>query len=313
MRDLGSDEEASLLLAMFARRIPWSVSYRKRHGGWLAALIATGVLSSGSTTRVMGVATTADDGHPCWSLGELHLDNWMHGNQIPHTREPRYPGSNHRADFAVGNVLVEYFGLAGLTEYDDIIEEKRRLARKHRLKLVCVYPEDLEEWDRKAAGVARKLGFPEAVAWRRPRTAGDIADVFTKYAINPTSWPHPVPAAQSTAAGTWEKDPYRAGKERRRVCGLWTREVRDSHGRELRHTPGVDRRAWKRLIKLQRRDPDAFGDLEIAAANGLIDAAEAGVIAYIEGFYNSRRRHSALGYKRPNEVHYGYTRQATAA
>jgi len=37
------------------------------------------------------------------------------------------------------------------------------------------------------------------------------------------------------------------------------------------------------------------------------------VIAYIEGFYNSRRRHSALGYKRPNEVHYGYTKPATAA
>jgi transposase InsO family protein len=37
------------------------------------------------------------------------------------------------------------------------------------------------------------------------------------------------------------------------------------------------------------------------------------VIAYIEGFYNSRRRHSALGYRRPNEVHYGYTQLATAA
>jgi transposase InsO family protein len=37
------------------------------------------------------------------------------------------------------------------------------------------------------------------------------------------------------------------------------------------------------------------------------------VIAYIEGFYNARRRHSALGYKTPNDVHYGYTQPATAA
>ena len=37
------------------------------------------------------------------------------------------------------------------------------------------------------------------------------------------------------------------------------------------------------------------------------------VIAYIEGFYNERRRHSALGYKRPNEVHSGYIQPATAA
>jgi transposase InsO family protein len=37
------------------------------------------------------------------------------------------------------------------------------------------------------------------------------------------------------------------------------------------------------------------------------------IIRYIEGFYNSRRRHSALGYRRPNEVHYGYQQQALAA
>ncbi len=36
-------------------------------------------------------------------------------------------------------------------------------------------------------------------------------------------------------------------------------------------------------------------------------------ITYIEGFYNSRRRHSALDYKTPNDVHYGYIQPATAA
>ena len=36
-------------------------------------------------------------------------------------------------------------------------------------------------------------------------------------------------------------------------------------------------------------------------------------IAYIEGFSNSRRCYSALGYKRPNDVHYGFSQPATAA
>jgi transposase InsO family protein len=37
------------------------------------------------------------------------------------------------------------------------------------------------------------------------------------------------------------------------------------------------------------------------------------IIRYIEGSYNSRRRHSARGYRRPNEVHYGYPQPALAA
>ena len=37
------------------------------------------------------------------------------------------------------------------------------------------------------------------------------------------------------------------------------------------------------------------------------------VIRYIEEFYNSRRRHSALGYQRPNEIHYSYQQPALAA
>ncbi len=41
--------------------------------------------------------------------------------------------------------------------------------------------------------------------------------------------------------------------------------------------------------------------------------ARRNVIAYTEGFYNPRRRHSALGYRRPDEVHYGYLQPATAA
>jgi transposase InsO family protein len=37
------------------------------------------------------------------------------------------------------------------------------------------------------------------------------------------------------------------------------------------------------------------------------------VIRYIEGLYNSRRRHSALDYRYPNDVHYSYQQPALAA
>ncbi|MHA7294382.1 IS3 family transposase [Arthrobacter sp. HLT1-21] len=41
--------------------------------------------------------------------------------------------------------------------------------------------------------------------------------------------------------------------------------------------------------------------------------AKRDVIRYIEGFYNSRRRHSAIDYRRPNDVHYSYQQPAMAA
>jgi len=37
------------------------------------------------------------------------------------------------------------------------------------------------------------------------------------------------------------------------------------------------------------------------------------IIAYIEGFCDSRRRHSAFGYRRPYEVHCRYQQSALAA
>jgi putative transposase len=41
--------------------------------------------------------------------------------------------------------------------------------------------------------------------------------------------------------------------------------------------------------------------------------AKRDVISYIEGFYNNRRRHSALNYRIPNEVHYSYQAPSLAA
>ena len=60
-----------------------------------------------------------------------------------------------------------------------------------------------------------------------------------------------------------------------------------------------------------------FSTVKIERASWTVSATKAharkDIIRYIEGFYNSRRRHSALGYRRPNEVHYGYQQPALAA
>ncbi|OZD57888.1 hypothetical protein CH268_18200 [Rhodococcus sp. 06-1460-1B] len=37
------------------------------------------------------------------------------------------------------------------------------------------------------------------------------------------------------------------------------------------------------------------------------------IVRYIDGFYSSQHRHSALGYRTPNAVHYSYGQSANAA
>jgi len=48
------------------------------------------------------------------------------------------------SDFSVGNVRIEYFGLAGeKRSYDTIIARKRKFCREAKLKLIELYPSDL--------------------------------------------------------------------------------------------------------------------------------------------------------------------------
>ncbi|MFL1427262.1 MULTISPECIES: hypothetical protein [unclassified Nocardiopsis] len=146
------------LVEICGRGRPSTASVKKEYGSWLAALIATGVLPDGAHKGVFGIRTLARDGHVCNSLAEKTIDDWLTDNGIEHTKEPRYPDSQMRADFEVGGTLIEYFGLVGRVEYDEKVELKRALAKKHRIKLVEIHPKDMASWDRYQARLAKILG-----------------------------------------------------------------------------------------------------------------------------------------------------------
>lgn len=112
-------------------------------GSWLKALIEAGILIDGTRETPRGTQTIALDGHSCFSLGEKTIDDYLHRRGIAHQREPKYPDSNYRADFLVGEVFIEYFGLAGDQAYDVKVKEKMRLCQAHGIKLIALYPKDL--------------------------------------------------------------------------------------------------------------------------------------------------------------------------
>lgn len=87
----------------------------------------------------------ANDGHPCDSLSEKIIDDWLFARKIPHEVKVKYPWNNGMsADFKVGPYWIELFGLAGqLRTYDRLMRIKLKLIKKHDLNLISIYLSDL--------------------------------------------------------------------------------------------------------------------------------------------------------------------------
>lgn len=97
----------------------------------------------------------AVDGHTCRSDFERRIDNFLHLNGISHTVEPLYPfdealnSTGLRGDWLIANsVFVEAWGLIGQEHYDQKINRKRELARKHGIRVIEIVPADLPNLNR---------------------------------------------------------------------------------------------------------------------------------------------------------------------
>ncbi len=143
------------------RESPSSARVKSVFGTWFEALLAAGLLEDGTRRNARGIQTLARDGHMCFSLGEKTIDDWLYENGIPHEREPAYPEGNYRADWLVGDVFVEYFGLTGDAAYDAKAEEKKRICKRHNVKLVAIFPKDLASWSARGRKLEGLLTYRE--------------------------------------------------------------------------------------------------------------------------------------------------------
>lgn len=124
---------------------------KKKYGSWFEALVATKVLPDGTQPTGRGFRCIADDGHVCNSLEELTIDNWLRAQGFEHEKEPTYPrherynkSGKRRADWKIGEVYVEFFGLTGEESYDVKTNEKLDLCREMGLPLIAIFPTDLK-------------------------------------------------------------------------------------------------------------------------------------------------------------------------
>jgi hypothetical protein len=143
-----------VILQVWSMRSP--DEYKNKFGSWLQALIAAGILSDDCRPTGRGTQCLAQDGHPCLSLAEKQIDDWLYQAGIAHTIEPFYPyhpklnpAERRRADWEVRGTFVEYWGLAGDREYDRRMRAKRRLAKETGKVLIELYPTDLNDLSQK--------------------------------------------------------------------------------------------------------------------------------------------------------------------
>ncbi len=137
------NDEKVLKLIDLLRLKPSMFCIEKNFDSWLHVLIEANVLEGNVRKTARGIQCLAKDDHVCLSLGEKTIDDFLFEHNIEHNKEPKYPEGQYRGDFIINDVIVEYFGLAGNKEYDEKIMLKRNICKKHKIKLIEIYPYDL--------------------------------------------------------------------------------------------------------------------------------------------------------------------------
>lgn len=157
LRDLDTETRVRLL-RHFSNK-PTKESVKRYFNTWFDALVAADLLDDGARKNSRGIQCHAEDGHMCHSLGEKTIDDLLFRKGVSHSREPKYPESNYRGDFEIAGTFIEYFGLAGNADYDKKAKTKIRLAKKHKIPLVAIYPKDLVSTKKLESKLAKVPGF----------------------------------------------------------------------------------------------------------------------------------------------------------
>jgi len=110
-------------------------------GTWNKAIIAAGFKPNPVKFANKYIA---QDGHKCDSLAEKIIDDWLFEKKIRHKTKVPYGYHQMTADYKIGNIYVEFFGLLGQNEkYDRLAKEKQAFYKEKNFHVIQIYPSDL--------------------------------------------------------------------------------------------------------------------------------------------------------------------------
>lgn len=116
--------------------------------------------NNGVETRNAGFGNElhCEDGHLVKSYYEKVFDDRLFLKGIHHEYEPRISKKGRFfADFKIGDVYVEIWGMIGWGTYEKQKERKLEFYREHNLKLFEIFPEDFRDIDKKIDELKRLI------------------------------------------------------------------------------------------------------------------------------------------------------------
>lgn len=147
--DIDRVNEAMLLRFFVPRRSAQFVNADRGVRTWHDWLLLAGLLDD-VHREGRGIRTIASDGHPCRSMFERHIDDFMYHHGIDHSLEPPYPFHPElnprglRADWLLSDgTFVEALGMMDDATYAERFSRKAALASGAGLKLLTIFPNDL--------------------------------------------------------------------------------------------------------------------------------------------------------------------------
>lgn len=129
------------------------VDYVKgKYGSWFNALVDNDIFPNGIQKTSRGFKCVSKSGNICNSLAEMYIDDCLFEMGIDYEKEPMYPKHSEfnkngrmRADWKLGDIFIEYFGLQGNHNYDIKTQRKINLCESENLRLLAIYPKDIKD------------------------------------------------------------------------------------------------------------------------------------------------------------------------
>ncbi len=123
-----------------------------------------------------GTAIPAVDGHPCGSMLEKTVDDFLHRHGIQHIREPSYPrdpelnANGFSADWELADgTLVEMWGMPDEPAYAEKMVTKRTLAKAYAIPLLEIFPPDVNRLRAIFADFLSRVDYAGQASTSHPR------------------------------------------------------------------------------------------------------------------------------------------------